>query len=142
MIELIAENAVVRALLLVALFGIVAAAAYFIVLEISARQMTRRRLVDQGPDTGDRPNAPGSLRSDQGGGAWLRLVNAIEKSGLSLVDTKDDALRQRLIAAGFTAAYAPRVYTVLRLALVITLPILVLVFFWLTGSRPGIGKLY
>ena len=142
MIELIAENAVVRVLLLLALFAIVAAAAYFIVLEISARQMTRRRLVDQGPDADDRPNAPGSLRSDQAGGAWLKLVNAIEKSGLSLVDTKDDALRQKLIAAGFTAPYAPRVYTVLRLALVIALPILVLVLFWATGSRPGIGKLY
>ena len=142
MIEIITENAVVRALLLLALFGIVAAVAYFMVLEISARQATRRRLVDQGPDTGGHTGTMGSLRSDHAAGTWLKLVNAIEKSGLSLVDTKDDAVRQKLIAAGYPAPYAPRVYTVLRLALVIALPVLVLLVFWLTGSRPGLGTLY
>ena len=108
MIELIAENALVRTLLLVALFGVVAAGSYFVALEISARQMTRRRLVDQGPDTADQTHATGSLRSDHAASTWLKLVNAIEKSGLSLVDTKDDALRQKLIAAGFPAPFPRR----------------------------------
>jgi tight adherence protein C len=72
----------------------------------------------------------------------MKLVNAIEKSGLSLVDTKDDAVRQRLIAAGFTAPYAPRVFTLLRLTLVAVLPMIALAFFWVNGSSPSITRLY
>ena len=65
----------------------------------------------------------GSLRSDRAESAWLKLVNAIEKAGLSLVDTKDATLRSQLVAAGFTAPYAPRVYTLVRLVMVIGLPV-------------------
>ena len=50
--------------------------------------------------------------------------------------------RAKLIAAGFTAPHAPRVYTLVRLLMVIGLPILVLVLYWLGGSSPGIIKLY
>ena len=38
----------------------------------------------------------GSLRSQNAESAWLKLVNTIERAGLSLVDTKDDNLRRRL----------------------------------------------
>jgi len=74
--------------------------------------------------------------------SWLKLVNSIEKSGLSLIDTKDQALRQKLVAAGFTSTYAPRVYTLVRLASVIGLPALILVLFWTMGSSPSVVKLY
>ena len=57
----------------------------------------------------------GSLRSRDAESAWLKLVERIEKAGLSLVDTKDEALRNRLAAAGYTAPFAPRVYTLVRL---------------------------
>src|SRR6478672_13819755 len=70
------------------------------------------------------------------------FVTAIEKSGLSLIDTKDQALRQKLVAAGFTSSYAPRVYTLVRLLLVIGLPALVLFVFWLTDSSPSVTMLY
>lgn len=141
MLELIAENVFVRALLLLALFGIVAAGAYFAISEVAARQTTRRRLVNDGP-TSPEASTVGSLRSDNAASTWLKLVNAIEKSGLSLVDTKDDAVRQKLIAAGFTAPYAPRVYTLTRLALIIVLPLLMLAYYWLAGSSPSLTKLY
>jgi tight adherence protein C len=61
---------------------------------------------------------------------------------LSLVDTKDDSLRQRLVAAGFSASHAPRVYTLVRLVLVFALPTFAWLFFWLTGASPSILKLY
>jgi tight adherence protein C len=141
MIELIADSPIIRTLLLLALFGVVAAAAYFVALEVGARQVTRRRLVDHVPESRGQ-SSYGSLRSDHAASTWLKLVNAIEKSGLSLVDTKDDAVRQKLIAAGFTAPYAPRVYTFLRLALVFILPLLALTFYWVTGSSPSVAKLY
>jgi len=141
MFGLIAENAFLRSLLLVALFAMVAAAAYFAALSVSTRQLTRRRLVEDGPQgTGD--SAPGSLRTDRSQSAWLKLVNAIESSGLSLVDTKDPALRQRLIAAGYTAPYAPRLYTLIRIGLVAILPALALGFYRFMGSTPSLTKLY
>jgi tight adherence protein C len=83
-----------------------------------------------------------SLRSERIESAWLKLVNTIESRGLSLVDTKDVALRQQLIAAGYPAPYAPRVYTLIRLVLVLGLPVLVVLFFWLTASSPSTLKLY
>jgi tight adherence protein C len=84
----------------------------------------------------------GSLRAERAESSWLKLVNSIERRGVSLVDTNDASLRQKLIAAGYSAPFAPRVYTLVRLALVICLPILVLLSFWITGSSPSILKLY
>ena len=69
-------------------------------------------------------------------------MNSVEERGLSLVDTKDAALRQKLIMAGYTAPYAPRVYTLVRLLLVVALPVLVLLVFWLRASSPSMMKLY
>jgi tight adherence protein C len=120
----------------------VAVVTYFATQAIGERQLARRRLLDQDPGPGGATQTLGSLRTDKVQSAWLKLVNSIEKSGLSLVDSKDEALRQKLAAAGFKAAYAPRVYTLLRLVLVIALPAFVLLLLWATGSSPGIGKIY
>ena len=142
MFDLIAENTIVRLLFLGFLFAIVAAGVYFAAQMITARQTTRRRLLEEAPRvTGGNP-AMGSLRTDRVEGAWLKLVNSIEKSGLSLVDSKDEALRHKLTAAGFSAPYAPRVYTLVRLVLVVGLPILVFLLFWVAGSTPSLIKLY
>ena len=141
MIELIAENSLLRMLLLLLLFAVVAAAAYFSSQAFGVRQLARRRLLDPATAMPGTPSLS-SLRSDRIESAWLKLVDSIEKKGLSLVDTKDVALRQKLIAAGYAAPYAPRVYTLIRLVLVIALPILVLTFFWVTGSSPSMIKLY
>lgn len=140
MIDLLSENPALRYLLLLALFGIVSALTYLLAIGINARQAARRRLVEE--STGATVQGYGSLRSDRAEGTWLKLVENIEKAGLSLVDTKDAALRQRLIAAGYPAPYAPRVYTLIRLALIIALPSLLLFFFWIGGSMPGLFKLY
>ena len=141
MIELLADNPLLRYLLLVSLFAIVSVSAYFTSLALGARQMARQRLADGRP-SGDRGEVMNSLRSDRVQSAWLKLVDSIEKAGLSLVDTKDASVRQKLIAAGYTASYAPRVFTLVRLVMVVALPALVLLYFWLTGSSPGVMKLY
>jgi tight adherence protein C len=141
MIELLAENPAIRMLLLVALFAVVAATVYLIAGEVSGRLLSRRRLVDDRLGT-EAENAMPSLRSENAASAWLKLVNAVEKSGLSLVDSKDGAIREKLVAAGFTATYAPRVYTLVRLGLIVLFPVLVLVYFWAAGTSPGWGRLY
>jgi tight adherence protein C len=141
MLNLVAENSALRVLLLLLLFASVAAAVFFVALGVAAGQFSRRRLM-QGTVPGEGTAVLGSLRAERVESAWLKLVNSIEKGGLSLVDTKDAALRQKLVAAGYPATYAPRVYTLVRLVLVIGLPILVLLFYWLRGSSPSMMKLY
>jgi tight adherence protein C len=141
MFELVLENAVLRWLLLALVFALVAVAGYFIAQTIAARQLAKQRLLGTTTTASGAPTL-GSLRAERIESAWLKLVNSIERGGLSLVDTKDLALRQQLIAAGYDATYAPRVYTLIRLSLVILLPILLLTFYWMTGSSPSLIKLY
>src|SRR5438270_1793711 len=141
MLQLVAENAALRLLLLTLLFALVVASAYFVGQAFNAREVTRRRLLE-GATAHDGAPALGSLRNERIESSWLKIVNSIEQRGLSLVDTKDLALRQRLITAGFSAPYAPRVYTLLRLLLVVGLPVLVLVYFGASGSSPSMLKLY
>lgn len=141
MLDFVAENAVLRVLLLLLLFAMVAAVAYFTAAAFGVRQLARQRLFETSPSTPGTPTL-GSLRTERVESAWLKLVNSIEERGISLVDTKDASLRRKLIAAGFTAPHAPRVYTLIRLVMVLGLPILVLLFFWTTGSSPSMVKLY
>ena len=140
--ELIAANPALKFALLTALFVLVAGFAYAGAGYLDARRSTRKRLLSGGSATEESALLATSLRSENASTAWLTLVNNIEKAGLSLADTKDEALRRRLAAAGFTASYAPRVYTLVRLALVIGLPVLALILFWIGGSSPGLFKLY
>ena len=140
MLELVAENAVLRALLLIFLFASVAAAVYFVMQALAERQLAKRRLLSTAM-TAPR-SALGSLRLERIESTWLKIVNTIEERGISLVDTKDAALRQKLIAAGYSAPYAPRVYTLIRLTLVIGLPLFLLFMYWVGGSTPSIFKLY
>lgn len=142
MTELIAANPALKIALLLALFLVVAAASYGAAAFGEAHRLARRRLLSGGLATDESPVLSTSLRAEQTGTAWFRLVDRIEKAGLSLADTKDEALRRRLVAAGFRASYAPRVYTLLRLALVVALPVLVLLFYWARGTSPGLIKLY
>ena len=141
MLDLVAQSPGLRLALLTLLFALVAATAYFIAQGVGARQATRTRLLE-GASAGHATQALSSLRNERVESSWLKLVNSIEQRGISLVDTKDAALRQRLIAAGFSATYAPRVYTLLRLALVIGLPVLVLLLFAMGGDSPSMLKLY
>ena len=141
MIQLLSDNPLLKYLLLVSLFALVSVTGYFVSFAIGERRLARQRLVEGG-STGTQAQILGSLRSDRVESAWLKLVNGIEKAGLSLVDTKDKAVRQRLIAAGFTAPYAPRVYTFIRLLLVIAFPALMLAYYWFIGAAPSLTKLY
>jgi len=142
MLQIIADNIVLRGLLLALLFAVVAVASNNKAQVISVRQVARQRLLEQAPRIVGGTPITGSLRAEKAESAWLRLVNSIEKTGLSLVDSKSDAVRQKLAAAGFGAPYAPRVYTLIRLAGVIGLPVLIFLSFELGGSSPSILKLY
>ena len=139
--ELFTQYPVLRWVVLVTLFALVAAGAYFITAAIGERQLSRNRLVEGGSFS-DGEVVGTSLRAQNTESAWLKLVNGIEKAGLSLVDTRGDALRQKLVAAGYKAPYGPRLYTLTRLVLVIALPTAAFLTMYLTGAMPGLMHLY
>jgi tight adherence protein C len=132
-----------RIALLVLLFVAVVGVAFAIAAMVGERRQVRERLVDGGPSSGDPDVAVGAgLRVHDARGAWVALVTAIEKMGIPLVDTKDATLRSRLVAAGYRQEYAPRVYSLVRLATVIGFPVGALAFLWAGGTSPSITKVY
>ncbi|URD60883.1 type II secretion system F family protein [Sphingomonas sp. KRR8] len=142
MIDLLTRYPMIRFLSMGLLFVAVALFSYGVVQTVVTRQRARQRVGDIAETPSRFSGEQGSLRANQGESAWARLVDSIEQRGLSLVDTKDQTLRNRLIAAGYTAPYGPRLYTLIRLALVIGLPLMAFALLLLTGSAPGLFKLY
>jgi tight adherence protein C len=142
MLDILADNLLARLSLLALLFLAVGVTAFWVVNMVAARAQARQRLVGGDMTAADGAPRPASLRSDGEESVWARLVAAIERSGLSLADTKDRQLRQRLAAAGFRQPYAPRLFTLLRLTLVLLLPALLLLAHWWSGSFPEGLALY
>lgn len=146
MTELLANEAV-RIALLVLLFLAVAAVAYgFTVLSVEKRKVQERLISGSSGDAtadGVDPFEPiEGLRVHDAQGAWVRLVTRIEEAGVPLVDTKDATLRSRLVGAGYRSEAAPRVYSFIRLTMVIALPLLAFFLIWLTGNTPSTTKLF
>lgn len=130
-----------RGLLLAAVFLLVTGLAFYFSQGIDRRVAVRQRLEETaGARTID--TAHSTLRVHSTRSAWARIVDSIEKSGLSLADTKDDKLRRKLIAAGYRAPEAPRVFTFIRLVLTLLLPALFLFLSYFTGHAPSLFKLY
>lgn len=141
--EFLASDATRIAMLLL-LFVAVAGVAYGLVVIFGERREVRGRLASGGAgvSVADPENPIEGLRAHDARGAWIALVTAIERAGIPLVDTKDESLRSRLVAAGYRQEYAPRAYSLLRLVLVIGLPVAIFGLMWISGSRPSVVKLY
>ena len=134
----IVSNPVARFAVLILLFALVAGVALLVLAAARRRAELRGELrAVAGPARKVAPNLR-TGRDDQ----WARLVDRIERSGLSLTDTKSDVLRDKLIAAGFESSSAPRVYTLIRLVLVIALPVLFVGFSLLGGGELSYIRLY
>jgi tight adherence protein C len=83
-----------------------------------------------------------SLRTNDNASPWAKLIAAVERRGLSLTDSKGDALAQRLMLAGFDQPWAVRAFVLARTVLTLLLPTLVVVVIAATGAWPTPGKLY
>src|SRR5437764_1136988 len=141
MTHLLTSSLLLRTLLLLLVFAAVTIAAYLSTHRIAVRQATTRRLLE--PTTGVfSEESTGSLRSQRVESAWQKLVNTIEARGLNLGDTKDALLRERMAAAGFNDPHAARIYTLIRLVLVIALPLVMLTLLWRLGITLSVIKLY
>jgi tight adherence protein C len=83
-----------------------------------------------------------SLRGDTLYKGWHKLTDFIEKSGISLVDSKGESLRARLVAAGYHSPLAPKLFTASRLFLLFVLPALFVGSIWFGNSQVSPLKLY
>ncbi|WP_423603632.1 type II secretion system F family protein [Sphingomonas sp. MS122] len=107
-----------------------------------ARNRTRVRARLEAMTRGGVVASGGSLRGEQQSSAWHGLVNAIERSGLSLADTNSAALADKLAEAGFSSPLAPRIYTLVRLVATLGVPALFVLFATLTGRTGSLVQLY
>lgn len=140
MLDVIATTPAVRIAVLLAVFALVVILA-LAGLNLAGRQITisnQLREIAGGSDA-DPEAETLSQRRDS---AWDRLVDRIERAGLDLADTKGQALREKLIAAGFESPSAPQLYTLLRLALVIVLPTIYVLWTLLDGDKISFFRLY
>jgi tight adherence protein C len=131
-----------RPVILVLLFvGIVALV--FGLTEAFMRNARVRSRLDLVGDAGNGSSGGGqSLRAERNDGEWKKLVDRIEKMGISLADSNNDRLRQRLIAAGYTSPEAPRLFTFCRLVLTFALPALLVLLSINRPEPPSAIKLY
>jgi tight adherence protein C len=129
-----------RPFILILVFVGVTALATAGVSSLFSHRAVRRRVAEQLEPQGGELSR--SLRSEHNQTAWVKLVNLIEKRGLSLSDTQDDQLRKKLQAAGYAHPAAPRIFTLLRLLLTIGLPALFLAASYGIGNPPSLLRLY
>lgn len=130
-----------RLALLALVFIIVVAMVMLVSNAVSRRAATRARLEEVRGHQVTLTNTV-SLRGESIYKGWQKLTDFIEKSGISLVDTNGDSLRARLIAAGYTSPTAPKLFTAIRLILLVLLPSIAVGMVFLTGSQISVFKLY
>lgn len=133
MIDFLASNPFARNALLAFLFAVTVFVVFRIGRLASNRMDVKASIREIGSSTG---RSEGQSLRDQRSSAWTDLTEKIEKAGLSLADSKDDALREKLVAAGYTSPAAPKIFTLVRLVLIFLLPL----GYWVmsrAGSEPG-----
>jgi tight adherence protein C len=130
-----------RLALLALVFIIVVAMVMLVSNAVSRRAATRARLEEVRGHQTTLTNTV-SLRGESIYKGWQKLTDFIEKSGISLVDTNGDSLRARLIAAGYASPTAPKLFTAIRLIMLVVLPSFAVGMVVLTGSQISVFKLY
>jgi tight adherence protein C len=130
-----------RLALLGLVFVIVMAVVMLASNAIARRAATRARL-DEVKGQQSVLGQSASLRGDTLYKGWHKLTDFIEKSGISLVDSKGESLRARLVAAGYHSPLAPKLFTASRLFLLFVLPALFVGSIWFGNSQVSPLKLY
>jgi len=139
MIDFLATNPIARTTFLVLVFVIA-----MLIVMMSVRSVSRRAAIKTEIRAIARTGGPtGRMRlQDSRDSGWARLAETIEKSGLNLGDTRGDKLREKMVAAGYTSPAAPKIFTLVRLVLVLLLPIAFLVLSSVGGQELSFFKLY
>ena len=141
MLDGLTLNGPLRLALLALVFIIVVAMVMLLSNSLARRSAMRARLGEvRGEPT--RLTNSASLRGDTMAKGWHRLTELIEKSGISLVDTQGESLRAKLVAAGYNSPLAPKLFTVIRLGLLVLLPAIFVGAIFLGGTQISAFKLY
>ncbi len=120
-------------LIAMSLFGAVVLAVMAFAPMFEGRVDVRRRLSVS--SSGGRAATGGpTLIQDHSQSPWARIVDEVERRGLSLKDDKADALAERLMLAGYPQPYAIRVFVLLKLVLTIAFAAVAFLFFKVTGD--------
>jgi tight adherence protein C len=130
-----------RIAMLVLIFLIVVLCVMFVSNMLANRALVRGRL-NEVRGNGQQTVAGASLRRDNLAQGWQRLADRVEKAGISLVDTRGEGLRTKMIAAGYTAPVAPKIFTLIRLVLLFALPTIYVTLAYAGDSRPSPVQLY
>ena len=130
-----------RLAVLALVFIIVVAMVMLLSNTLARRAATRARL-DEVRGAQVRLTDSASLRGDTMAKGWHKLTEFIEKSGISLVDTQGETLRARLVAAGYNSPLAPKLFTAIRLGMLVLLPAILVSVIFLGGTQVSPFKLY
>jgi tight adherence protein C len=137
----LAFSGILRIAVLVGVFALVSVAVMLISSVLSKRFAVQARLDEMEHGVASASGA-GTLRANSVDSGWARLADAIERRGISLVDTRGEALRSKLIAAGYKSPAAPRIFTLVRLTLTLGLPLIFVLFSMNDPTPPSFFKLY
>jgi tight adherence protein C len=129
----------VRAVLLVLVFLAATMLAFGAAVVVANRRAVQRRVA---LPAGAAPDVATSLRTDRSGSGWVRLLHFVEARGLSLADTKDSDVRRKLAAAGFAHPSAPQLFTAVRLATALILPMVAIALLYAAGRAGSFVTLY
>jgi tight adherence protein C len=127
---------------LLALVFVIVMAIVILMSNAYARRAATRSRLDEVRGQQSRLTASASLRGNTMAKGWHKLTAIIEKSGISLVDTQGDSLRARLVAAGYNSPLAPKVFTAIRLGMLVVLPTIFVSVVFLGGTEVSPFKLY
>lgn len=140
MLDLIASTPLVRLSVLIGVFALVVLISIITMNLLERKLAVRGELRDiAGTNVAIKKETSLHKRND---GTWSKLIERLERAGVNLEDTKADALRDRLRGAGFDSLLAPRIYTLLRLVLVLGLPTLYVLATAGTGTALSFFRLY
>lgn len=122
MVELIALSPFMRSAFLLLLFAVVSGLAFLAIRALLGRRLVLDRLEEQSRAAISESAAASLQASHVRASAWARLTERIERGGLSLGDSDPKALQRKMIAAGFRSPDAPKIFTLIRLIMIVALP--------------------
>ena len=141
MLDGLTLNGPLRLALLALVFIIVVAMVMLLSNSLARRSAMRARLGEVRGEQMRLTNSA-SLRGDTMAKGWHKLTELIENSGISLVDTQGESLRAKLVAAGYNSPLAPKLFTAIRLGMLVLLPAIFVGAIFLGGTQISPFKLY
>lgn len=141
--DVILTSNAARIAILLAIFAIVAILAFSAMAYASKRSATRAGLKAMaGKPTIQSAESTAGLRADERATSWGKLAALIERTGLDLTDTKSDRLREKLVAAGYTSPAAPKIFTLVRLAMIFLIPAMYVLLAFSGDNPPSFLRVY